>query len=196
MGEELTMDQAAPALVATHVPTRAELFLGFLGIAIVAFGGVLPWARYVLVERRRWLTPDEFTDVLALGQLLPGPNIVNVSIAIGNRFHGALGSLIAFAGLMGAPIAIVLALAGLYARFAENPQVRGALVQVAAAAAGLVIAMALKLAVPLLRKRFATAAPIIALTFIGVAVLRWPLIVVVAAVAPVSIAAAFAWRRP
>ena len=190
------MDQAAPATTGTHVPSKAELFLGFLGVTIVAFGGVLPWARYVLVERRRWLTADEFIDVLALGQVLPGPNIVNVSIAIGNRFHGALGSLIAFAGLMGAPIAIVLALAGLYARFAENPQVRGALVQVAAAAAGLVIAMALKLAVPLLRKRFATAAPIIALTFIGVAVLRWPLIVVVAAVAPVSIAAAHRWRRP
>src|SRR5881628_3606739 len=113
------MNEAAPP-PATHAPSKTELFLGFLGIAVVAFGGVLPWARYVLVERRRWLTPEEFTDVLGLGQLLPGPNIVNVSIAIGNRFHGALGSLIAFAGLMGAPVAIVLALAALYARFAEN----------------------------------------------------------------------------
>jgi chromate transporter len=189
------MDEVAPLTTATHAPSKAELFLGFLGIAVVAFGGVLPWARYVLVERRRWLTPDEFTDVLGLGQLLPGPNIVNVSIAIGNRFHGALGSLIAFAGLMGAPVAIVLALAALYARFAENPQVRSALVQVAAAAAGLVIAMALKLAVPLLRQRFATAAPFVALTFIGIAVMRWPLIVVVAGLAPLSVAAAHAWRR-
>src|SRR3954465_5864554 len=189
------MDESAPPPTATHAPSKAELFLGFLGIAVVAFGGVLPWARYVLVERRRWLTPDEFTDVLALGQLLPGPNIVNVSIAIGNRFHGALGSLIAFAGLMGAPVAIVLALAGLYARFAENPQVRSALVQVAAAAAGLVIAMALKLAVPLLRQRFATAAPLFARAFSGFAVMRGPLIVVVAGLAPLSIAAAHACRR-
>lgn len=176
-------------------PTKLALFLGFFSIAIVAFGGVLPWARYFLVERRRWLASEEFTHVLSLAQLLPGPNIVNVSIAVGARFHGAVGSLIAFLGLMAAPFAIVLTIAGLYARFAELLAVRGALAQLAAAAAGLVIALALKMAVPLLQKRFAAAAPFIVLTFVSVVVLRWPLLLAVAAVAPLSILASYARRR-
>ncbi|MBV9076706.1 MAG: chromate transporter, partial [Methylobacteriaceae bacterium] len=74
-------------------PSPAELFLGFAAISALAFGGVLPWARYMLVEKRRWLTGPEFTDLLSICQLLPGPNIVNVSVAVGGRFHGPRGAI-------------------------------------------------------------------------------------------------------
>src|SRR6266566_9278588 len=94
--------------------TRSALFLGFLEIGISGFGGVLPWARRVLVERRQWLTPAEFNDALGLGQVLPGPNVGNLSIVVGRRFHGAIGSVLAFSGLMLAPLVIVLALGVFY----------------------------------------------------------------------------------
>ena len=174
------------------VPSRLQLFLGFARIAAFSFGGVLPWARFVLVERRRWLTGEEFTDMLALCQLLPGPNIVNMSVAIGARFHGPTGALASVAGLMGLPIAIVLALVGIYGRYAHLPAVDRALEGMAAAAAGLVIAMALKIGEPALRKRPLATAPVIVATIAAIAWLRLPLWPVILVLGPVSIAAA-AW---
>lgn len=191
----MTTAPAAPpdAAALPPVPTVAELFLGFMRIAALSFGGVLPWAHFVLVERRRWLTSDEFTDMLALCQLLPGPNIVNMSVAIGARFHGALGATAALLGLTLLPIAIVLSLAALYAGFKDVPAVGQALDGMAAAAAGLVIAMAAKMAVPILRRRLRSAAPIMAATFVAVAILRWPLLLAVVVMAPIAIA--LAWRE-
>lgn len=173
-------------------PTLAELLFGFSRIAAFAFGGVLPWARYVMVERRRWLTPDEFTDTLALCQLLPGPNIVNMSVAVGARFHGAAGAAASVVGLLALPMAIVIALASLYAEFADVPAVGRALAGMAAAAAGLILGMAGKMAEPILRRRFWPAAPCIALTFVAVALFRLPLWPVLLAMAPLSVA--LHWR--
>jgi len=70
------------------MPTVGELFRGLLSIGIIGFGGVLPWARRMVVEQRRWLTPAEFTDLLGLCQFLSGPNIVNFATAVGSRFRG------------------------------------------------------------------------------------------------------------
>src|SRR5579883_667798 len=80
-----------------------ELFLGFLSVSLSGFGGVLPWAHRTLVEERRWMREAEFLDMLSLCQFLPGPNIVNVSIYVGSRYHGPLGAAVAFSGLMLAP---------------------------------------------------------------------------------------------
>lgn len=173
-------------------PSPADLFLGFMRIAALSFGGVLPWARFVLVERRRWITSQDFTDTLALCQLLPGPNIVNMSVAIGGRFHGAIGSLASITGLMALPVVIVLTLATLYGHFQEVPAVGRALGAMAAAAAGLVAAMAIKMAEPLLRVRFWLSAPFIAATFVAVALLRLPLLLVVLCLAPLAVVAG--WR--
>ena len=176
------------------VPGNGDLLLGFAQIAVLAFGGVLPWARYMIVERRGWLEPQEFTDTLALCQLLPGPNIVNMAVAIGARFRGIPGALSALAGLLVLPIAIVLALATLYARYAALPAVNGALAGMAAAAAGLIVAMAMKIAEPMLRARFWRTAPFVLLTFVAVAVLRVPLWPVILTVAPIAVAANWRWR--
>jgi chromate transporter len=188
--ETMMIDPADPADV--PAPSVAELFLGFSAVAALAFGGVLPWARFVLVERRRWLTPDEFIDMLALCQLLPGPNIINMSVAIGARFQGAVGAIASVLGLLVLPVTVVLLLLSLNARFAAVPAVQGALAGMAAAAAGLVVAMAVKLAEPILRRRFWAAAPIVVLTFIGIGLLRWPLWPVIIVMAP--LAATLAWR--
>src|SRR5271170_6526978 len=85
--------------------SRTELFMGFLFVGLRGFGGVLPWARQMIIEERHWLTEEEFTELYSLCNLLPGPNIVNVSIALGARFQGWAGSIAAFSGLMTAPLA-------------------------------------------------------------------------------------------
>jgi chromate transporter len=173
-------------------PGPSELFLRFAQVAVTGFGGVTPWARRMLVEERRWLDPDEFTDVLSLCQLLPGPNIVNIAVCVGARFDGVRGALAAFAGLMGAPVVIVLVLGALYTQYGHLPAVSSAFRGISAAAAGLVVAMGLKM---MASRRLRSAMAVFAVvTFIGVALVRLPLVVILAGVAPASIAAAI-WRR-
>jgi chromate transporter len=176
-------------------PTRADLFLGFAAVSALAFGGVLPWARHVLVEKRRWLSPAEFTDMLALCQLLPGPNIVNMSVAVGARFGGPAGSLAAAAGLLVLPMAIVLVLAGAYARVSSHPVAIGALAGMAAAAAGLILGMTARIGAPVLREHPWSAVPIVAAVFAAVALLRWPLWPVLLAAVPAAVALAWRLRR-
>jgi chromate transporter len=146
----------------------------------------------MLVEERRWLSAEEFTDMMSLCQFLPGPNIVNVAVCVGARFHGARGALAAFAGLMGAPFAIVLGLGVLYTQYGELPAVASAFRGVSAAAAGFIVAMGLKMAAS---KRLRSAMALFAVVaFISIALVRVPLGLFLVVVAPLSVAAAF-WRR-
>jgi chromate transporter len=185
-------DLLAPASDAPP-PSRRELFLGFLIVGMQGFGGVLPFARRMLVEQRRWVSEREFIEVLSLSQFLPGPNIVNVSIIIGSRFRGASGSVAAVLGLMLMPFLIVLALAALYAQFAAIEAVRGATNGVSAAATGLVIATAIKMAQPL--KGVAWQIAMGVLTFVAIGLLRVPLLWALAMLAPLSIVIAWWIRR-
>ena len=167
------------------MPDLGDLFLGFLSVGLCGFGGVLPWVRRMVVEQRRWLTGPEFTDLLALCQFLPGPNVVNLAVALGGRFRGPRGAIAALAGLLLAPFCLVLALGGLYARFGALAPVRHALAGLAAAASGLVLAMAVKIAAPLRRR--SRGAAIAALGFIAIALLRLPMLPVMLALLPVAI---------
>jgi len=170
-----------------------ELFQGFLKVGISGFGGVMPFARRMLVDERAWLTEREFTEVLSLSQFLPGPNIVNVSIIVGNRFRGALGSVIASLGLMLMPFLIVLALAALYSRFASIEAVRSATAAVSSAATGLIIAMGLKMAKPLSGTTWQLA--VAALGFVALGLLRVPLLWALLVLAPLSIGLSWWTRR-
>jgi len=170
--------------------TLGTLFFGFLKVGLSGFGGVMPFARRMIVEERRWLTEGEFLDVLSLSQFLPGPNIVNVSVIIGRRFQGVAGSLAATAGLMLMPLVIVLLLATLYARYAEIAAVRDALGGMSASASGLIVATALKLARPI--RSSAWQVGVCAAVFAAIALLRVPLLWVLLAMCPLSFG--FAWR--
>jgi chromate transporter len=182
-------DTAAPA------PGPRELFRAFLIVGLSGFGGVLPFARRVLVEQRRWLGETDFNETLALCQSLPGPNIINMSIVVGSRFAGARGSLAALIGLIGAPVAIVIVLGALYGKYGAVGRLPGAILGLGAAAAGLVAATVVKMATPLLAAKPIHAVPVMALAFAGVGLLRLPLPWILLALGPVSIAAA--WRmRP
>lgn len=167
------------------IPGYRALFAGFLSIGVCGFGGVLPWARRMIVEQRRWLSPAEFSDLLGLCQFLPGPNVINLSVALGARFRGVGGAIAAFSGLMAAPMAIVITLGFIYGRYAEVPAVRHAFTALAAASSALVLATALKIAAPLRSRPVGLV--IAGATFVGVAVVRFPLPLVLAVLAPVSI---------
>jgi chromate transporter len=172
-----------------------ELFRVFNRLALQGFGGVLAVAQRELVERERWLGRDEFVEILSVAQVLPGPNIVNLSLMIGDRFFGLRGAFTALAGMMLAPLVIVLLLAALYARAAQQPLVSGALRGMGAVSAGLIIATGLKLAVSLKRNEMGLplSLAIGACTFVMVALMRWPLVGVLAGLGSLGIAAAW-WR--
>jgi chromate transporter len=178
----------------TPTPGPRDLFLAFLGVGLAGFGGVLPFARRMVVEQRRWLGEEAFNETLALCQTLPGPNIVNFSVVLGSRFAGARGAVAAVAGLMGAPVAIVLVLGALYTRYGEVGRLPGLIAGLGAAAAGLVVATAAKMAAPMVRRRPVSAAPFIVLAFVGVGLVHLPLGWVLLALAPLGVAAA--WRAP
>jgi chromate transporter len=172
-------------------PSLGELYRAFFHVGARGFGGVLPWARRMLVEERRWLTPAEFTDLFGLCNFLPGPNTINMSIVVGARFHRARGALTALAGILTLPVGVVLALAVLYDRFSDLPGIDALLRGVGAAAAGLVLATGVKMAQGL--PRTARALGFVALAFAAIALLRWPLVPVLLTLAPLSVLAA--WLR-
>ncbi|MEE3502069.1 chromate transporter [Acidiphilium acidophilum] len=124
--------------------SRSALFNGFFIAGLSGFGGVLPFARRIIVERKRWLTDAEFADLFSLCQFLPGPNIVNLAAAFGARHRGASGALAAMGGLLAAPITIVILLGLLFERYGRLPDVHHGLEGLAAAAAGLILATALE----------------------------------------------------
>jgi len=162
-----------------------HLFRCFLYIGATGFGGVLPMALHELVRRRRWITQEEFTEILALCQVLPGPNVVNFAVVFGQRIGGWIGALAAFVGMMAVPIVVVISLGALYAGFSELEPVRDAVRAVAGAAAGLVCAVSLRLMWPLLRRPVAVV--IVASVFAAMLALRLPLALVLAIFLPLGI---------
>lgn len=184
---------APPDRLAPRTP--GELFRVFNRLALQGFGGVLPVAQRELVERRRWLTREQFVELLSLGQVLPGPNIVNMALIFGDRHFGLRGGLAALAGLLAAPSVIVLLLAALYAGFANHPTVAGALRGMGAVAAGLVISTAAKLLGTLKTSPLGRwpAAVFAVLTLAGIVGLRWPMVWVVPGLGVFAVA--LAWHR-
>ena len=108
-------------------PTVGELFLAFARVSISSFGGVLAWSRRMLVDEKRWMTPEEFNDILALCQFLPGPNIVNVSAVFGMRVRGLAGALACLSGLLGPSVLLMIVVGIFYRRFGALPRLEGML---------------------------------------------------------------------
>lgn len=175
--------------------SSGELFVVFTALALQGFGGVLAVAQRVLCEQKRWLTKEQFVEILAIGQVLPGPNVCNIALMIGDRFFGLRGAFAALAGMIAIPLAIVLTITAVYAQFAALPAVAGALKGMGAVSAGLIAGTALKL-IGTLRSNVMGAqacALIAAAVFVAVALLRWPLIWVLLGFG--TFTCALAWLR-
>ena len=173
----------------------ADLFWSFTWLALQGFGSVLAVVQRELVEKKRWMTNDEFVEDWAVAQIMPGPNVVNLSIMIGERYFGWRGAVAALAGMLTFPLILVLLLAVVYAQFASQPAVAGALRGMGAVAAGLIAGMGLKLS-STLRKHplgLAVCVGLVALTVIAMAVLRWPLFWTLPSVG--LLACVLTWRK-
>ena len=171
-----------------------SIFLAFSKIGLCGFGGVAAWAHRVLVDERGWYTDKQYADLLSIGSVLPGPNVCNISIMVGEQFHGALGSATALTGLLAGPLLILLGLAMLYELYGNLPLVQAVIGGVTAAAAGLVIGTAIKLA-RRLRPSFGNLL-VGLLAFGGAAILHLHILLIVALMVPLSLALAIRERRP
>ena len=158
-----------------------DLFVSFTLLALQGFGGVMAVVQREFVEKKRWLTAEEFIEDWAVAQVMPGPNVINLSLIIGGRYFGLKGAMAALAGMLAAPLLIVLALALIYAHFASRPEVAGALRGMGAVAAGLIGATALKLTKALktnvLGWRWCATFGLVSL--VAIAALRVPLVYVI-----------------
>lgn len=167
--------RAAPA-------SLGELFIAFTLLALQGFGGVIAIAQRELCERRRWLTAKEFVELLGTAQVLPGPNVCNLSLMIGDRFFGWRGAAVALAGMMAAPLVLMLFLAWLITLLPHgstaNGLVRGALTGIAAVAAGQIVGTVLRLAAPLKQHplKLGPCLALVAAAFGMMAWLHWPLV--------------------
>ena len=187
---------APPSLTPPPVTlTLAELFLGFAKISVSGFGMILPWARRILVEDRKWMTAEEFNETFSFANFLPGPNVVNLSVVFGARMRGAPGAIVSVAGLLGPPALMAAFLGFLYAQYGDIDVLRRMLTGVAAAAIGLMIAVVAKMAAPLFRKLKSPAPVILVVTFVAIAILRLPMIQTVLVLVPLSIAVSYWWER-
>ncbi|WP_020656868.1 chromate transporter [Massilia niastensis] len=173
----------------------ADLFFSFTILALQGFGGVLAVIQRELVERKRWMTNEEFIEDWAVAQIMPGPNAVNLCMMIGARYFGLAGALTALAGMLALPLVLILVLAVLHARYASHPAVAGALRGMAAVSAGLIAATGLRMAPALKRNPVSLpwCAAIVAGVFALLAWVRAPLALVLLPLG--GLGCLLAWRR-
>ncbi len=169
--------------------------LALAKVSLLAFGGVLPWARRMLVEEKRWMTADEFNRLFAICHFIPGPNVVNMTAVFGLRLYGVFGAIAAVLALTGPPVVLMIVVGMLYTRYGGSPGIGGALAGLAAGVAGLMIAAAVRMAEPLLKKRVGPGPVVAVAVFVAIGIFRLPLLPVVAIAAPLSIALAWWVRR-
>lgn len=173
-------------------PSVAALFLAFAKLGVSSFGGGLAgWIMHDCVRIRRWLTEDEFLTGLAMAQALPGVNVVNLPIWIGFRLRGGWGALAGALGMVLPSLGVIGLLAAAFATVSGYPAVPVAMQGAAAAAIGLSLSMGLRAARRSLRR--AVPGAVMVAAFVGIGVLKLPMLAVVAVLAPISIG--LAWRH-
>jgi chromate transporter len=181
---------------AERIPA-STLFIVFSKLALMGFGGVMPFAYRALVEQQKWLTAEEFVKYLAMSQMLPGPTICNVALMVGHRYGGTAGALASISGLITGPFLIVIALGAVYQQYGDLAVFRDAIRGMAAVAAGLILATAIKMGSAMFSKarwsdrRDLLKVAMLVLAFICLGVLQWKLVVVFCVLAPLGTGLAY-----
>ena len=157
--------------------SKTDLFISFTLLALQGFGGVLAVVQRVLVEEKRWMTREQFIEDWAVAQIMPGPNVVNLSLMIGGRYFGLAGALAGLAGMLAAPLVVALLLAIAFGGVSDAAWAQGALRGMGAVSAGLIAAVGLKLITALKGNPMGlpVCVALAVLSFLGVGVMRWPL---------------------
>jgi chromate transporter len=154
-------------------PDLRALFFAFSAVGLSGFGGVLPFARRMLVEERQWMSAEQFNAQLGLCQFLPGPNVINLAVVVGKRYHGLAGAVVAPVGLLLGPLLIVLLLGVLYDRYGSLPLAQGLLKGIAAVGCGLLFSMAWRMGMVIKDKLVFW--PFAMCTVAFIAFVRWPM---------------------
>jgi chromate transporter len=167
----------APTEKRPQPSSLADLFFSFTILALQGFGGVLAVVQREMVEKKRWMTREEFVEEWAVAQIMPGPNVINLSIMLGARYFGLPGAMASLAGMLFFPLMVVLGLALVYGHYADNVHVAGALRGMGAVAAGLIAGTGLKLLAALKKSPLGIPVCIVIgfTAFAAIALLRWPL---------------------
>ena len=157
--------------------SKTDLFVSFSILALQGFGGVLAVVQRELVEKKKWLTREQFIEDWAVAQIMPGPNVVNLSLMIGGRYFGLAGALAGVAGILAAPMVVVLLLALAFGGVSDSAWAQGALRGMGAVSAGLIAAVGLKLISALKSNPMGmpVCIALAAASFAGVGLMRWPL---------------------
>lgn len=169
----------------------AQLFLVFAGISMQSFGGALSFIERTVVREKRWLSAKEFLGLYAVSQVLPGPTGISFCVLLGDRFFGVRGAVATLAGFLMLPSVVVIGVASLFQQFQHVPQVQGALHGMGAAAVGLIVSTAFRMARTLRGNRVGIAVTLASFAAVGLA--RWPVSTVLLTIGLVSVA--WAWRR-
>lgn len=160
-----------------HPQSKTDLFVSFSILALQGFGGVLAVVQRELVEKKKWLTHEQFIEDWAVAQIMPGPNVINLALMIGGRYFGVAGALAGLAGILAAPMVVVLLMALAFGGVSDSAWAQGALRGMGAVSAGLIAAVGLKLISALKNNPMGmpTCIALAAASFVGVGVLRLPL---------------------
>ena len=186
------MSEEGQAALGQPRPSLADIAFTFNHIALASFGGGLSaWSREVVVVRKKWMGEEQFLSAMTMCRIMPGATQVNLSVFVGSALRGGSGAVAAVVGLCALPVALMLALGFVYFTFKEVPAVKGALHGASAAAVALTVTMVIKTG----KKCLTGVVPIalFAAAFVLNGVLRWPLLLVLAILAPLSLM--WAWPR-
>ena len=164
----------------------------FNQIALASFGGGLSaWSRKIVVERKQWMGEESFLSAMTMCRIIPAASQINLAVFVGAGLRGAAGGVAAVLGLCLVPVALMLTLGFVYFPFKEVPAVSGALRGASAAAVAMTVAMVVKSG-----KKCLTGVIPVALfgaAFVLNGVLRWPLLLTLAILAPLALL--WAWPR-
>jgi chromate transporter len=192
----MTARDRAPAQAPAAAPrTLRELFWAFSWLSLQGFGGVLAVVQRELVEKRGWLSNEEFVEDWAVAQVMPGPNVCNLALMFGDRHFGWRGAAAAVAGLLALPLALLLTLATVYGQLSGHAAAGGALRGMGAVTAGLIAGTSLKLLAQLRRHPLglALATVVAAAAFAGLVLLHLPLVAIVFGLGGVT--CVLTWQR-
>jgi chromate transporter len=164
------------------------LFIAFLKVSLYGFGGGIVWAHRIAVEQRRWISEEEFADILSLCQFMPGPNVIGIAVCVGSKLRGLIGAITAAAGFILIPWTIGFSLGVWFLQYAHAAVTRNILGGISAAAAGLLIATGIRMLRPH-RSRPAMLA-ITSLAFGGIVFTNLPFLTVLFGLAALGIVVA------
>ncbi|HIT48273.1 MAG TPA: chromate transporter [Candidatus Coprenecus stercoripullorum] len=173
-----------------------KLFYIFAKIGAFTIGGgvaMIPLIEREIVYKNKWMSDEDFIDIISIAQSAPGLIAVNVSIFVGHKIAGIKGSIVATVGSVMPPFIIILLVAAVFTTFKDNEAVqavfRGIRPAVVALIAAPVIRMAVKNKLNWITGTVAVAAAVL-IAFLGIS----PVWIIIAAIAA-GIAIAAANRR-